>query len=166
MSETTPRHHPFHCGTQCADWETANCENCHSAGYYVGGARQDNWLWVCDLQEALSLAFWGDGSVSEDVAQRLGYLANKEAFGWRCSELRPIRPEAEYLESLRPPPTRLAPLWWRAGKAWAGAYDLWTPWWRPEEDIYGEPGRLPLSLTWRIGWQIWHDARWPVAPRA
>jgi hypothetical protein len=50
---------------------------------------------VCDIQLAIGRAYFDDGSVSEDIAERMGYLDNSppRAKGWvmlwQCKEFQP-----------------------------------------------------------------------------
>lgn len=83
------RYHPFSNGTQYMDWEASNCASCSKS--------RDEWPLACDLQEALGLACIGDGTISEEIARRVGYLDNRERFGWPCPEHDP--PFAEVLEA-------------------------------------------------------------------
>jgi hypothetical protein len=148
---------PFYCGTQYADWETWNCENCRKQGRYADADKTD-WRWSCELQRALGEAYLGDGSVSEDVARSIGYIGNEARHNWECPEATPIIPRAEWAERLRPPPTRLAPLWLRARRALSAAWELWIkPWDRGDYDCY-EGLRSPW-LAWSVAWGIWKDYR-------
>jgi hypothetical protein len=79
---TTPeiRVRPFHCGSQYADWESRNCDNC-TKGLKIGRAR-----FRCPLQKAITIAYWDDGTVSEDIADRIGVPKAGDRWGWRCPE--------------------------------------------------------------------------------
>lgn len=79
------RHHPFSSGTQYADWEANNCELCRK-GVGYGFAPME---WRCVLQKAISFAAVDDGTVSEEVARRMGYLDNKGHHSWPCPEWEP-----------------------------------------------------------------------------
>lgn len=84
------KHRPFHCGTQAADWEENNCAVC------VKGASEDPDKFMdtlsCPIQKAITEAYWDDGSVSEEIAERMGYLDNspprQKGFSliWLCKE--------------------------------------------------------------------------------
>lgn len=78
MSEN--RYYPFHSGSQDADWQNYNCSRCKK-GYEHNGDK-----FVCDIDEALQTAFWEDGSVSEDIALRMGAIEQKGYYCWRCPE--------------------------------------------------------------------------------
>lgn len=145
---------PFYCGTQALDWKSRNCDNCQKQCDTEINA------WRCDIERAIYEAQLGDGSVSEEIAHRMGCIENLGHHNWRCGELITIMPEQEYYERyLKPAPSRLAPLRFRLWQTMRFAYDLWNPWWRPEVDIYGEPGRISLSLAWSVAWGVWHNAR-------
>jgi len=68
---------PFACGTQFMDWERRNCERCAKA-----------WAddeFHCDLQKALSLGAVGDGTITTEVARRIGFT-DPLRFSWDCPE--------------------------------------------------------------------------------
>lgn len=79
---------PFHCGSQGAEWDDVNCGHC-TKGLKEG---EDSRHWHCDIQKAIGEAWWSDGTVSDDIAERMGYLDNspprQEHFSylWRCKE--------------------------------------------------------------------------------
>ena len=79
------QHRPFHCGSQAADWEEANCEHCAKG-------TPDDEIPACPIQRAIFDAYFGDGRVPEDIAERMGYLANSPprqkgfSYNWRCGE--------------------------------------------------------------------------------
>jgi hypothetical protein len=145
---------PFYCGTQSLDWKTWNCDNCQK-GYDCTTK-----TWRCDLEEKIDLAYFGDGSVTEDIARRMGCLGNEGKHNWRCGELVEIMPTEEYYECfLKPPVTCLAPLWLRVWRSLRFAFNLWIPLWRPKEDIWGVLGRISLWTAWDVAWGIHHDDR-------
>ncbi|MCC6591581.1 MAG: hypothetical protein IT168_33145 [Bryobacterales bacterium] len=114
--------YPFYCGSQSADWKTWNCTNCQKGYDYQAEA------WRCDLEQKIDEAYFGDGSVSEGVARRMGYLENRERHNWPCGELVEIMPTQEYYERyLKPAPSRLAPLWLRLWRAASFAVKFWNP---------------------------------------
>lgn len=87
MSEK--RRRPFHCGSQAGDWMAGNCEA--GCSKYTEG--QDPA--PCPIQQALNEAWWGDGTVSEEIAQRMGLPGNELALVWPCPEHDPPwEPEA------------------------------------------------------------------------
>lgn len=78
------RHRPFSNGSQADDWESANCERC-TKGYDEAAT-----TFRCDMQEALALAFWDDGTVSLDIATRMGALPDDGPpfrYCWQCPEV-------------------------------------------------------------------------------
>ncbi|MHB0967422.1 MAG: hypothetical protein ACYC36_13315 [Bellilinea sp.] len=77
------RHYPFSSGTQFADWTENNCRRCKRYGTKPDPEK-------CEIDFAFGDAFWGDGSVSEDIAKRMGYLDNQRSLVWRCNEFEPI----------------------------------------------------------------------------
>lgn len=83
MAEET-RHRPFSCGSQSVDWQAANCARCTK---YSEDASK------CEIDRALLEAMFGDGSVSTDIAERMGYLDNSPprhegfAYNWPCKEV-------------------------------------------------------------------------------
>jgi hypothetical protein len=157
MSEQEERCTPFYCGSQSADWETVNCDNCHMRGFYRDQEGQRDFEWRCDIQRAFNEAYMGDGTVSAEIGKRMGADENVASHGWRCPELILIEPVAVYAKRFERPVRRLAPLWKRLRSAWESARETWNPWWGPEEDIYGVMGRIDLRLAWSIAWGLHHD---------
>jgi hypothetical protein len=76
MGLGTGRMRPFSSGMQRMDWQDANCCRCKK---YTGenGA--------CEVDDAISLAACGDGTVSAEIAKRMGY-ASPLAYCWQCLE--------------------------------------------------------------------------------
>ena len=71
---------PFHAGTQYLTWENANCCRCEK---YSDDAS------ACDLMYALAVACLDDGTVSDDVARRIGYIEGPPFYYcWMCSEVK------------------------------------------------------------------------------
>jgi hypothetical protein len=77
------RERPFHCGTQAADWSCSNCDRCKKSAQAEEPFR-------CEIQEAIAEAYMTDGTVSREVAARMGYVDCRQ-FLWAC-------PEAEWTE--------------------------------------------------------------------
>jgi hypothetical protein len=73
---------PFYCGTQYADWSDACCRRCKK------GADIDNPppRCPCDIEQALLEACFGDGTVSREIADRMGY-ERADRYCWPCREL-------------------------------------------------------------------------------
>ena len=66
-------------GTQFMDWEKSNCERCQK--YSDDGT-------LCELTDALTVAMFTDGTVSQEHARRLGYdSAHPLRYGWMCTEV-------------------------------------------------------------------------------
>jgi hypothetical protein len=62
------------------DWEESNCGRCRKASFGEG-------LPTCPLQLALMTACFGDGSVSDDIAERIGFTEHEGHYCWPCKEL-------------------------------------------------------------------------------
>ncbi len=142
---------PFYCGTQGADWQTNNCENCHMRGFYRDQKGQNDFEWRCDIQRAIDGAYIGDGSVTDEIGRRMGAIGNETAHGWRCPELIEIEPIAKYAKRFERPKTRLMPLWKRLRNTWRAAREL-------REDSYcATEFRIDWRLAWQVAWGIHHD---------
>lgn len=65
MSKHSSRIRPFSNGSEFADWVERNCENCakHNLNYPE-----------CDIDIALTESYFGDGTISKEIALRMGYL--------------------------------------------------------------------------------------------
>lgn len=72
---------PFSNGSQYCDWDSRNCCNCIK----YSTTDPDK----CEIQNALSEACFGDGTVTEDIAKRMGYMEHKNSYNWRCPEFIP-----------------------------------------------------------------------------
>lgn len=72
----------FSNGSQWADWQGANCERCAK-----GALNEDGWAVACPLLNLLFDAECGDGTVSEETAQRCGYIDHEGAYVWPCNEV-------------------------------------------------------------------------------
>ena len=77
------RHYPFANGTQFLDWEGANCGQCWKS---TPSASR------CAIESALANAMRGDGSVTERIARRMGYLDHRIHYCWACPEREAVRP--------------------------------------------------------------------------
>lgn len=79
---TEARYRPFSNGSQFSDWRHANCWRC--AKQFDEAADE----YRCEIEQALDVACWDDGTVSEDIARRMGYLAAGScSYGWMCPEV-------------------------------------------------------------------------------
>lgn len=74
---TTGRMSPFSCGTQYVDWYDKNCGNC----------KRDEVR--CPIALALEEACWGDGMISQEIAERAGAIRWQGHYCWPCGELEP-----------------------------------------------------------------------------
>ena len=74
---------PFYCGTQYLDWEASNCERCKK-----GSEPEGDLPLKCEIQEALTVAYLDDGTVSSRIAERMGITKETDMSGvWCCSEV-------------------------------------------------------------------------------
>ena len=76
---------PFHCGTQFGDWQAANCLRCTKY------KEEEPWDGGCEIDCALGVAYIGDGTVSREIAERMGYFEHNPpgelpSYNWRCRE--------------------------------------------------------------------------------
>ncbi len=80
------RVYPVSCGTQYGDWTDSNCRQC------IKGADIDNPPAVCpcDLEQALLVACFDDGTVGVEIGTRMGAVQNKGCYGWECPERQPL----------------------------------------------------------------------------
>jgi hypothetical protein len=79
MSEQ--RIHIFSNGTQAMDWFASNCEQCALAGDPSEAGSSH-----CELFEAIHDAGADDGSVTPEIARRMGYKASELYYVWACPE--------------------------------------------------------------------------------
>jgi len=75
-----PRVHPFACGSQAHDWQDRNCYRCAKFDATKSPASE------CEVVVALAAAWWDDGSVSAEIAQRMGHRGSEDAHTWDCPE--------------------------------------------------------------------------------
>lgn len=79
------RHQPFSCGSQFLDFQNSNC--CRCTKYNPEG------IGKCEIDNALLEAQFGDGSVSAEIAERMGFLDNSPprqegfSYNWQCGEV-------------------------------------------------------------------------------
>lgn len=71
---------PFHCGSQDADWTERNCWDCRKEWQEDAPTE-----WPCDIQKALQDAYWDNGTISAEIARRMGYTAC-DVYTWDCPE--------------------------------------------------------------------------------
>lgn len=72
------RARPFYCGSQHRDWVARNCERC--VKYDCEAPPKD-----CEIDAAIGNALFGDGTVSAEIAARMGY-SDPMANTWDCPE--------------------------------------------------------------------------------
>lgn len=92
---------PFYSGTQFGDWTEANCLRC------TKGADPTSSKWPdCDIEAALVESYIGDGTVSDDIAARMGITEEiRGRYTWPCSEVVWTEEwKAEYRRGLTHPP--------------------------------------------------------------
>lgn len=82
---------PFSCGTQRAEWIARNC--CDCTKYDGDDIRRS----ACDIDKALGEAFMTNGSVSEEIARRMGYSEGLNM--WVCPER--VAEEADDYQGIR-----------------------------------------------------------------
>lgn len=94
--------YPFSNGTQSVDWDSLNC--CRCKKQYDEGMDEV----CCELQQALNTAFFDDGSISQEIATRIGYTKGPPFYYvWDCTEREltegnkesPMSHEFEFCES-------------------------------------------------------------------
>lgn len=74
---------PFDSGTQYTAWLSRSCFGCSKfdAAHFQGR---------CDIDGALGDAYFGDGTVSQEIADRMGYTAahadGEFPWTWTCPE--------------------------------------------------------------------------------
>ena len=75
-------------GTEFESWEYNNCGRCWKAP-------TAKWGGACDLNDAIALAYIGDGTFSPEIVTRLGYTDGNPLF--RCRELETAKPSEQAL---------------------------------------------------------------------
>jgi len=69
---------PFSCGTQYMDWCESNCCACRKSLAYPN---------ICSIVQAIASACFGDGSIDEDMAKRMGWRPGPPFhYVWECTE--------------------------------------------------------------------------------
>ena len=82
---------PFYCGSQYHDWTDANCEGCKKA---FGPKWDGESPWTdddmpCDIERTLFYALLDDGTVSDEIAERMGCNRWPNHNIWPCPERDP-----------------------------------------------------------------------------
>jgi hypothetical protein len=144
-----PAIRPFHCGSQHASWECANCDRCTKNTPSQEGMPR------CEIQRAIFEAQFGDGTISADIAHRMGFTSHL-AYIWECGEVEWTEEwKAEYRirQTLR---YRLRKWRWeirRAARRWIGERrdNLRHRWRRPIAERHG----LNKPTTCWAEWCSW-----------
>lgn len=94
---------PFSCGSQYGDWRDRNCFRCVKS-YEHMEPKPENGLGPCEIDNAVGLAYIGSGSVTPEIATRMGY-SDIGVYGWDCPERalaseKPSAPQAQNLGTL------------------------------------------------------------------
>jgi len=71
---------PFDNGAQADDWAARNCLRCALGYEPCTGDR-----YLCEIERAIDIAAFGDGTVSDVIATRMGYQ-DDGAINWDCPE--------------------------------------------------------------------------------
>ena len=97
---TDERYHPFANGCQFMDWQENNCCNCTKFSFALDPVTDKtrpplNEEQLCQIELAIYDGHWGDGSLSADIARRMGYLLPDGSdraleYGWRCTEFEAV----------------------------------------------------------------------------
>ena len=83
---------PFSCGSQYGDWRDRNCFRCVKSYEHAEPKPKDG-MGPCVIDNAVGIAYIGSGSVTPEIAKRMGYTGENEgAYGWDCPE-RDLVPE-------------------------------------------------------------------------
>lgn len=79
------KNYPFSNGTQYMDWQESNC--CTCAKYRPDETDEEK---CCPIEYALSFAAIDDGSVTDEIARRMGYKPGPPFYYvWECTEREP-----------------------------------------------------------------------------
>jgi hypothetical protein len=78
MSVEVPVVRPFSCGSQAADWMARNCQRCALSSPDIAGD--------CEIEAAIGTACFGDGTVSAEIARRMGATEHEGHLTWDCPE--------------------------------------------------------------------------------
>jgi hypothetical protein len=83
MAIKPEKYSPFANGSQFSDWQASNCERCkkYNEDMLVDDPN------ICEIDLALLGAYLDDGQVEKDIAQRMGFIDNREKYNWKCTEV-------------------------------------------------------------------------------
>lgn len=72
---------PFANGSMFGYWV---CRNCHKCKKYIADGEP-----TCEIDLALTLAYFSDGRVPDEIYKRMGADENEMAYNWKCKEIEP-----------------------------------------------------------------------------
>ena len=78
MSEKQERIRPFDNGIHLSGWQASNCQRCTKFDVELTP--------VCDIDYALLDAYMFDGTVSPEIAERMGAVGHNK-YVWQCGEV-------------------------------------------------------------------------------
>lgn len=81
---------PFSNGSQYGDWRDRNCYRC-TKSYERMEPKPKDGMGPCAIDNAVGLAYIGSGSVTPEIAKRMGFEGGG-VYGWDCPE-RELAPE-------------------------------------------------------------------------
>jgi len=89
---------PFNSGTQLADWESSNCDNCKFKDFDASIDEAP-----CQWDAWITAAYMGNGTVSEECAAAIG-INEKTArlYNWPCRAFRSTKDGLEHGHYLKP----------------------------------------------------------------
>jgi|18_taG_2_1085343.scaffolds.fasta_scaffold141609_2 hypothetical protein len=76
----SPKIRPFGGEGQRNEWEAWNCTGKCTYEFNKAG-------FTCDIQKAIYYEY--NPMVTMDIATRMGFIANKDKYGWNCPEFNP-----------------------------------------------------------------------------
>jgi hypothetical protein len=82
MSEgSEKRYHPFSNWSNYSDWQDSNCERCKK--FNPDQASPE----ACSIDFEIGKAYFGDGTIGEDIARRMGLIDHPREYVWQCGEV-------------------------------------------------------------------------------
>lgn len=103
-AEKASRIRVFDTGTQFADWEMRNCDQCWKSFANQPRQRKDGKS-KCELDYELTAACMGDGRISPQVGERIGYKPGAQIYTWDCPERETERPPRQRATKPKPAPS-------------------------------------------------------------
>ncbi len=96
--------HPFSCGSQHGDWRASNCDRCTKYAHNPNESK-------CEIDKAILQAQFGNGTITDEIAQRMGYFDNngKDGFAyvWMCNEVEWAEEHKKAFKANHPTPQTL-----------------------------------------------------------